>query len=136
MEHGNHANLLPPVHLQLVDLRDRQREHAHVEHDVERDVAEADLVQVEALPLVLPVPARPEVREGAALGEAEDHEGEADEHVEDLHQPEDPAEASLGEDAQEEEQDRGFDDGQADEVEEFENEEELHACPLASRGAP
>lgn len=88
-------------------------------------MAKSDTIQVQAFSLVFSIPAIPEEVGRLAFAKAEDDEGQADEQVETLHQPEDLAEAVVREDLEEEEQNRGFDRGETDVVKDLEDVEEL-----------
>lgn len=107
-EHHADSDLLLPVQVEALELRQGNRQHPKVDDDADCGIGETNNVDVGALPLVLAVPLCPEIADGLALEDGDDDEDGGEEGVEDDGSPEQLAHPLGREDAQVEEQQRGL----------------------------
>lgn len=124
-KHQTNTNLLPPVQVELSQLRHGDDQHPYVEGNADGGVGPADGADVDAGALVLAVPLGPEVADGLALEDGDGDEDGAEDDVEDDGGPEDGAGRVRGEDAQVEEEQRQLQQRDLQKVQDGHDVEEL-----------
>lgn len=107
-KHGANANLLLPVQVERVDLRQRNANHEEVETNADTRIRPSHSAGIDTRPHMLLVPAMPVVRDWLALEDGHEQKDEAEGENENDGAPESTAHPGGGEDPKVEEEEGQF----------------------------
>lgn len=103
-EHHTNSNLLLPVEVKLLKLRQGDGQHPDVEDDTDSSVGPGDDSDIKTFTLMHTIPFGPKVTDGLTLKDGDKDKDDAKYAVEDGRGPESPPHALAGEDAEVEEE--------------------------------